>query len=68
MKGLGGAQLPRVSWNYLSNVKIPLPPLGIQKQIVAEIEAEQKVVEGNKKLIERMERRIEARIGEVWGE
>jgi type I restriction enzyme M protein len=48
--------------------KIPRPPLPVQEQIVAEIEAEQKIVNGNKKLIEKMEKKIKARIGEVWGE
>jgi len=48
--------------------KIPLPPLEVQEQIVAEIEAEQKAIEECKKLIEKMEKKIEAKIEEVWGE
>jgi hypothetical protein len=49
-------------------VPIPLPPLKIQKQIVAQIEEEQKLVEANRKLIEIFEEKIKAKIAEVWGE
>ncbi len=56
------------SIKILQALQIPLPPLEVQKQIVAEIEAEQEVVDGNKKLIEKMGRKIEGKIGEVWGE
>ena len=52
----------------LPKIQIPLPPLEVQEQIVAEIEAEQKAIEECKKLIEKMEKKIEAKIGEVWGE
>lgn len=45
-----------------------IPPLKIQKQIVAQIEKEQKLVEANRKLIEIFEGKIEAKIAEVWGE
>lgn len=51
-----------------SKIKIPLPPLEVQEQIVAEIEAEQKVVNANKELIEKMEKKIKAKISEVWGD
>lgn len=48
--------------------KIPLPPLEVQEQIVAEIEAEQKIVNANKELMEKMEKKVEAKISEVWGD
>ena len=51
-----------------NKTKIPLPPLEVQEQIVAEIEAEQKIVNANKELMEKMQKKIEAKIGEVWGE
>ena len=53
--------------NYLA-IKIPLPPLATQQAIVAEIEAEQTMVESNRKLIERFEKKIEETIARVWGE
>ncbi len=65
--GGGGVQI-NIGKKDILSVKIPLPPLEVQEQIVAEIEAEQKVVNANKELIEKMEKKVEAKIGEVWGE
>ncbi len=44
MTGTGGLQ--RVPRDYLENFQIPLPPLDVQKEIVAEIEGYQKVING----------------------
>ncbi len=52
----------------IQQLKIPLPPLEIQEQIVAKIEEEQKMVESAKWLIEIFEKKIKDRIGEVWWE
>lgn len=52
----------------IKGVKIPLPPIEIQRQIVAELEAEQKLVDANKKLIETFQQKIKDKIAEVWGE
>jgi len=52
LKGLKGAQLPRVSANHLFNLEIPLPSLEIQEQIVAEIETSQKILDGCNLIIE----------------
>ncbi|MCX9012074.1 MAG: N-6 DNA methylase [Candidatus Methanoperedens sp.] len=68
LKGIKGAQLPRVGFEYISKIKVPLPPISIQQEIVLRIEEEQKLVEANKKLIEIFEGKIEAKIEEVWGE
>lgn len=48
--------------------KFPLPPLEAQRAIVAEIEAEQALVNSNRELIERMEKKIQAVLARVWGE
>jgi len=40
----------------------------LKKQISARIEAEQKLVEANKKLIQLFEQKIKDKISEVWGE
>jgi type I restriction enzyme M protein len=40
----------------ISNIKIPLPPLEIQKEIVEQIEVKQKAIEGAKQVIENLER------------
>jgi len=63
----GGGQ-PQFNGSAIKQIKFPLPPIKIQKEIVAEIEAEQKVVEANRGLIERFEKKIKGRIEELWGE
>ena len=55
-----------INIQILKDVKIPLPPLDIQQAIVAEIEAERVLVDANRKLIERMERKVAAAIARVW--
>ncbi len=67
VKSRGGTQ-KFVSLTDLRNFIIPLPPLEVQKQIVAEIEKEQKMVEECKKLIAIHEQKIKDKIAEVWGE
>ena len=44
MTGTGGLQ--RVPRAYVENFEIPLPPLDVQKEIVAEIDGYQKVIDG----------------------
>lgn len=41
---------------------------GAQSEIVAEIEAEQRLVEGTRQLIERMKQKITATLARIWGE
>jgi type I restriction enzyme M protein len=57
-----------VNTKTLASVRIPLPPLEEQKKIVAEIEAERRLVESNRELIARMEAKIAATLARVWGE
>ena len=66
MTGTGGLQ--RVPRAVLEEFKIPLPPLATQQAIVAEIEAEQALVAGNRELITRFEAKIQATLALVWGE
>ena len=63
----GGGQ-PQFNGNALKQVRLPLPPLEVQQQIVAEIEAEQALVNANRELIERFEKKIQATLARVWGE
>jgi type I restriction enzyme M protein len=51
----------------LHSIPIPLPPLEIQKAIVAEIEAEQALVNANRELIERFEKKIQTVLNRIWG-
>ncbi|NCU30890.1 restriction endonuclease subunit M/S [Candidatus Saccharibacteria bacterium] len=52
----------------IKGVKIPLPPIEAQREIVAELEAEQQLINANKKLIEIYQQKIKSKIAEVWGE
>ena len=47
-----GAQLPRIGWDSLANIQIPLPPPEVQQEIVAEIEGYQKVIDGARAVVE----------------
>ena len=62
----GGGQ-PQFNGNAIKQIKFPLPSLETQQAIVAEIEAEQSLVAANRELVERMEGKIRAAIGRVWG-
>lgn len=44
------------------------PERPTQREIVAELEAERKLVEANRELIARMEKRIQDKLAEIWGE
>lgn len=52
----------------LKTVEIPLPPLALQRAIVAEIEAEQALVAANRELISRFEQKIQTTLSRIWGE
>ena len=52
----------------IKTIQIPLPPLEIQKAIVAEIEAEQTLVNANRELIARFEKKIQTTLNRIWGE
>ena len=66
MTGTGGLQ--RVRKDFVSEWLIPLPSLETQQAIVAEIEAEQRLVAASQELVRRFEAKIKAVIGRVWGE
>ncbi len=66
MTGTGGLQ--RVPRTVIEDYQIPLPSLETQRAIVAEIEAEQALVNANRELIARFEKKIQATLARVWGE
>ena len=57
-----------VSMGVLGKLTIPIPPLETQRAIVAEIEAEQALVNANRELIVRFEKKIQATLARIWGE
>ena len=70
-------ELERMSWKAtfgfvsvwtLKKMKIPLPPLEIQEQIVTELDAYEKEIEAKKLEVKEIESKISMKIGEVWGE
>ena len=68
MSKVRGATTKTVDKKSVRDINIPLPPLSVQQEIVAQIEAEQEMVNANKKLIAIYEQKIKDKIGEVWGE
>ena len=52
----------------IKTIIIPLPPLATQQAIVAEIEAEQALVNANRELITRFENKIQSTLARIWGE
>ena len=66
MTGTGGLQ--RVPAFYISDFDVPLPPLDVQRETVARIEVERKVVDGCKELIALYEAKIKKVIDKVWEE
>ena len=63
-----GSTIQGVTKRQLAELQIPLPPLGVQREIVVEIEWYQRVITANRELVKRMEGKIRAAIGRVWGE
>lgn len=47
----GGAQ-PNISQKIIRNLQIPLPPLPIQEDIIAELDSYQKIIEGARQVVE----------------
>jgi len=56
---------PSLKTSEIAKIKIPLPPIEIQKQLVEEMEEQEKIIEANKKLIGIMEQKIAKVISEI---
>ncbi|HEX7483694.1 MAG TPA: N-6 DNA methylase [Candidatus Saccharimonadales bacterium] len=63
----GGGQ-PQFNAGAIKQIEFPKPTLSEQKQIVAQLESEQALIDANKKLIELYTQKIKTKIAEVWGE
>jgi type I restriction enzyme M protein len=64
----GGVGLVHITKGNLEKIGIPLPPLEVQKEIVAEIEGYQKVIAANRELIKRFEKKIQSTLARIWGD
>ena len=62
------SQPPSMRKTTVEAHEIHLPPLDTQRAIVAEIEAEQALVNASHELIRRMEAKIKSAIDRVWGD
>jgi len=62
-----GATVKGVTRDYVKDIKVPLPTLVEQAEIIQRIEEEQVLVTGNKKLIALFEQKIKNKMNEVWG-
>ncbi len=60
--------VPGLNRNDAYKIKIPLPPLKIQQEIVAEIEGYQKIIDGARAMMDNFEQKIKDKIASVWGE
>ena len=62
-----GVAITRLTLTKINQAKIPVPPIQRQSQIIDEIASEQAIVDANRELIQRFEKKIEAAVGRVWG-
>ena len=63
-----GSTIQGVTKRQLAELQIPLPPLDVQREIVAEIEGYQRVIDGAWTVIDNYRKKIQDVIGRVWGE
>ena len=58
--------VPKLALDRIKTIRLPLPPISVQRAIVAEIKAEEALVSANRELVKRMEQRIQDTIARVW--
>lgn len=63
-----GGVVNNLNSELVRNVRIPLPPLEVQKEIVAEIETYQNEIARLQLAIKEEEMKIQATVARVWGE
>ena len=63
-----GSTIQGVTKKQLSEIQIPLPPLEVQRETVAEIEGYQKVMDGARMVVKNYQLKIQEAIARVWGE
>jgi len=54
-----GVTVPKLNQAKLIEIQIPLPPLSVQEEIVAEIESYQKIIDGARQVVENYKPRID---------
>ena len=66
IRGVGGSVFDSINQNQIKQIKIPLPLIEVQKEIVEQIEKEKSHVGSCKKLIKINTEKIQQKINEVW--
>ncbi len=57
-----------ISASNLATYSIPIPTLAKQRALAAELESGRSLVEANRELMARIERKLQAKLAEIWGE
>ena len=65
---MGKGAYPSINQSDVASINITLPAVKTQQAIVAEIEAERALVDANRELITRFEKKIQDTINRVWAE
>jgi len=65
---LAPVAITNINQDKIENIKIPLPPLETQRQIVEKLDKQMQALEGVQLLKAEAEKRIEEILAEVWGE
>jgi len=64
---IGDGGFSTASLGFIKKLKIPMPTIEEQTEVVKKIEQEQQLVSANKQLITIFEQKIKDKINEVWG-
>ena len=62
----GRARIPKINRAQLFQARVPVPSLKMQESIVAEIQAEQGLVDANREIVKKFEDKIQAIVARVW--
>jgi type I restriction enzyme M protein len=65
---MGKGAYPSINSSDIEGISVNLPSLEIQREIVANIEAERKIIDGCRELIVKYEGKIKKVVDGVWGE
>jgi restriction endonuclease S subunit len=64
---LGGGQ-PNLTQDIIKNIKISVPPLEIQQEIVSQLDTEIEFIKQTEKVIEKQQEKIKSAIARLWQE
>lgn len=62
-----GGVVKNLNSKLVQSVKIPIPPIDVQKKVISEIKLEREIVKNNSKLAELFQQKIKDKIDEIWG-